>query len=85
MYVSAISTKTSSHYENLQTVFKDLVQSKSPFTVHMCIGGMTTFPIPFINGKVANGVVEQAVRNKLKQTFGTVEYEYNMSAFVSAA
>lgn len=85
MYVSAISTKTSSHYDNLQAVFKDLVKAKTPFNVHICIGGMTTFPVPFIEGKAANGNIEQVVRNVLKQTFGTVEFEYNMGAVVRAA
>lgn len=85
MYVASVSTKTSTHYTNLQEVFKDLVKSKSPFNVHICVGGMTTFPVPFIDGKAANGNIEQCVRNILKQTFGTVEYEYNMGSVVSAA
>ena len=85
MYVSAISTKTSSHYDNLQAVFKDLVKAKSPFNIHICIGGMTTFPVPFLEGKAVNGNIEQSVRGLLKQTFGTIEYEYNMNALVSAA
>lgn len=85
MYVSAISTKSSSHDTNMQDVFKDLVKAKTPFNVHICIGGMTTFPVPFIDGKAANGNIEQCVRNILKQTFGTVEFEYNMGAVVSAA
>ena len=85
MYVSTISTKSSSHDTNIQDVFKDLVKAKTPFNVHICVGGMTTFPVPFIDGKAANGNIEQCVRNVLKQTFGTVEYEYNMGAVVSAA
>lgn len=76
MYVSSISTKTSRHELNLQEVFKDLVQSRSSFNVQVNFVG-TEFPIPFINGKVANAKVEQSVRNLLKDTFGTVEYEWS--------
>ena len=75
MYISAISTKTSRHNSNLQEVFKDLVQSKSPFNVHISFVG-SEFPVPFMNGKVANAKVEQSIRNLLKENFGTVEYEW---------
>lgn len=85
MYVSSISTKTATHYSDLQTVFKDLVQSQSPFNVNIRLSDGFEFPVPFIHGKAANGNIEQAVRNTLKQTFGTVEFEYNMGAYVSAA
>ena len=84
MHVAAISTKTSRHDSNLQEVFKQLVQSKSPFNVHISFVG-SEFPVPFMNGKVANAKVEQSIRNVLKANFGTVEYEYNMGAVWSAA
>lgn len=76
MHVAAISTKTSRHDINLKEVFKDLVQSKSPFNVHISFVG-SEFPVPFINGKVANAKVEQSIRNLLKEKFGTVEYEWS--------
>lgn len=84
MHISAISTKTSRHETLLPEVFQDLVKAKTPFNVKVNFMG-TEFPIPFINGKVANGNVEQSIRNLLKVYFGTVEYEYNMGAIASAS
>lgn len=78
MHIAAISTKTSHYTSNLQTVFKELVEAKSPFNVHVSFIG-SEFPVPFLNGKVANGKVEQPVRNLLKAYFGTVEYEWSSS------
>jgi uncharacterized protein YprB with RNaseH-like and TPR domain len=76
MQVSAITTKTSRHEIDLQAVFKDLVASKTPFNVQISFVGRE-FPVPFINGKAANGCIEASVRSLLKAHFGTVEYEYN--------
>lgn len=76
MHVAAISTKTSRHDSNLQEVFKDLVKAKTPFNVYINFVG-SEFPVPFINGKVANAKVEQSIRNLLKEKFGTVEYEWS--------
>ena len=56
MHISAISTKTSRHETLLPEVFQDLVKAKTPFNVKVNFMG-TEFPIPFINGKVANGNV----------------------------
>ena len=76
MHISAISTKTSRHEILLPEVFQDLVKAKTPFNVYINFVG-SEFPVPFINGKVANAKVEQSIRNLLKEKFGTIEYEWS--------
>lgn len=76
MHISAISTKTSRHETLLPEVFQDLVKAKTPFNVYINFVG-SEFPVPFINGKVANAKVEQSIRNLLKEKFGTIEYEWS--------
>lgn len=75
MHVIAISAGKVRHTEELLQVFKDLIQSQSPFTVQVSYVG-SEMSVPFNGGKAINGLIEQSLRNVLKRTFGSIQYEH---------
>lgn len=75
MEIVAISSKQGRHTKNLRAVFKDLVIARTEFTVQIDFIG-SEMSVPFTNGKMTNGNVEQSVRNLLKRAFGSIQYEH---------